>query len=653
MSALTRILLRTIARRTVPAVVALLVCAAGAAGWMAGSLLAGSNAATQAGSLPQGATPAVSLSGSSSVQVSWSQSTVGGRLLGSYPGGGYTVQRYAAAGGGPYTPGSGCSGTIAGSSATLTCTETGVPAGSWYYRITPVLNSWTGLASPASAGVSTGVATDTLTASANPATVGSAVTFTATVTGSGPTPTGSVTFKDAGTAISSCGTGGVVTLSSGAAICTVSYPATGSHAITAAYSGDATYGATAGNTLSETVGQGTPTDTVTASASPGYVNGSVTYTATVTGPGATPTGSVTFKDGGTTISTCGTSGVVALSGGVATCSVTYAATGSHAITAGYGGDANYLAVAGNTLSESIIKRTPTVSLSASANPVLAGTPVTYAATVSGAGALPTGTVTFKDGGTAIGTCGTSGVVTMIGGMATCSVTYSTVGSHSITASYSGDSNYSSLTSSTLTELVRTISTTAVAASYNPVAVGAQVTYTATVTGSSGTPTGSVTFEDGGAPVSACGTSGVVTLTSGSATCAVAYASAGTHLITAVYSGDTTFITSTSTALAETASTDSNALVQSAPADSSQKVSFQGTATDGNVVTVYYCTGTLSSCSSGGALGSLTATPSGSGSSYTWKTSSVTLTKGTAYTSQAYQTDPLGLKLASAAQHFTA
>jgi len=78
----------------------------------------------------------------------------------------------------------------------------------------------------------------TLTSSENPANPGDSVTFTATVTPVAPCfgqPTGTITFADNGTPLP----GGTVALSSGAALYTITSIATGTHTITATYSGDA------------------------------------------------------------------------------------------------------------------------------------------------------------------------------------------------------------------------------------------------------------------------------------------------------------------------------------------------------------------------------------------------------------------------------
>jgi hypothetical protein len=86
-----------------------------------------------------------------------------------------------------------------------------------------------------------------LASSANPSNFGQAVTFTATVTGSGATPTGTVTFNDAGAAI---GTG---TLSGGVATLTISTLKSGTHGITAVYSGSTTFNGSTSSVLSQTV----------------------------------------------------------------------------------------------------------------------------------------------------------------------------------------------------------------------------------------------------------------------------------------------------------------------------------------------------------------------------------------------------------------
>jgi hypothetical protein len=73
------------------------------------------------------------------------------------------------------------------------------------------------------------------------------------------------------------------------------------------------------------------------------LSAATTYTATVAPPSVRPgpfdpTGSVQFLDGGQPIASCASE---PLTNGAATCTVTYASTGQHSITARYVGDANF------------------------------------------------------------------------------------------------------------------------------------------------------------------------------------------------------------------------------------------------------------------------------------------------------------------------
>src|ERR1700758_2725004 len=153
-----RALLNILGSRKRIALVAAIVTALTASvalAYLIGTLASGSNATAASQTLPQGNPPTVSLSGANAT-VSWNQNTVGGQFLGSYPGGGYTITRYPASGGSGVTPAANCNMTISGSTASLSCTENNVPAGSWKYTVTPVLNNWVGTESAKSAAVSTG-----------------------------------------------------------------------------------------------------------------------------------------------------------------------------------------------------------------------------------------------------------------------------------------------------------------------------------------------------------------------------------------------------------------------------------------------------------------------------------------------------------------
>jgi hypothetical protein len=287
-----------------------------------------------------------------------------------------------------------------------------------------------------------------VTANVNPSVVGQSVTYTATVT---PAPNaGTVAFSDAGASIIGCTMQAVA--ANGTATCTV--PATvGTHTIRAAYGGGGSYGASTSSPFTETVNQAATGTQLGSSPNPSVWGQSVTLTATVSvvSPGAgTPTGTVTFKDGAFTIGGCGSQAVDAT--GNATCVTSALSVGGHTIGAGYSGDSNFLGGKATTITQTVNKAATSITVGSSADPTSSGQSVTFTAmlgvTAPGAG-TPTGTVTFKDGATTIGT-GTVGANT-----ATFSTAALATGSHTITASYGGDGNSLTSTSAALTQYVDT------------------------------------------------------------------------------------------------------------------------------------------------------------------------------------------------------
>ena len=293
----------------------------------------------------------------------------------------------------------------------------------------------------------------------------------------------------------------------------------------------------------------TTTTTVTSNLNPANLGDSVTFTATVarTVPGTpVPTGTVTFKDGTTTLGT-GTLATVG-SDQEATFTTSTLTVGTHSITAVYGGDDDNAASTSSVLSQVINGDATTTTLVSSLNPADQGVAVTFTATVGTAGSHPpTGTVTFKDGGTSIGTGTLNGSL-----MATFTTSTLTIGTHSITAVYGGDSYNSGSTSSTVNQVIAAVTTTTtVASSLNPAQFGASVIFTATVARSiAGTPapTGTVTFKDG---TTTLGTGTLATVGSDQeATFTTSTLTVGTHSITAVYAGDAYNSGSTSSTLSQ-------------------------------------------------------------------------------------------------------
>jgi hypothetical protein len=233
-----------------------------------------------------------------------------------------------------------------------------------------------------------------------------------------------------------------VTLSGGTATCAYSTLPAGTDIVTATYSGDANFASSSG-TVSQTVIKATTTTTVTSSLNPSSFNQQITFTATVTGQfGGTPTGTVTFSDGSTTL------GASPLSGGMAAFSTAALAAGLHSVNAVYSGDSNFLGASGS-LNQTVNQASTTLALGSSVNPSGFGQPVTLKATITPQyGGQASGTITFKDGSTTLGSS------TMSGNVASLTTSGLAIGTHSITAIYSGDSNFMGSTSRVLSQVVQ-------------------------------------------------------------------------------------------------------------------------------------------------------------------------------------------------------
>jgi FtsP/CotA-like multicopper oxidase with cupredoxin domain len=282
--------------------------------------------------------------------------------------------------------------------------------------------------------------TTSVSSTATTIVTGSSATLTAKVTSSASTvPTGTVTFSSGSTSL------GTATLdSSGTATLTTASLPIGTDSITASYSGDNAFSTSTSSAVSVTVNPLTTTTTMlTATPSTASFGSSVLLTATVTpGSGTTvPTGTVTFYDGATSL------GSAALNGsGVATFTAASLPIGSNSITAVYNAVSPFSGSTSAALTVTINKIATTTTLTASATTATAGASLTFTATVGGGSGttVPTGSVIFSNGTTALGT-----VVINSSGVATYTTTALPVGSNSIAAAYSGDSSFSSSTSAAL------------------------------------------------------------------------------------------------------------------------------------------------------------------------------------------------------------
>ena len=158
--------------------------------------------------------------------------------------------------------------------------------------------------------------------------LGDEITLTATASCAADTPTGTVTFTAGG------GTLGSATLDgSGRASLATSTLAPGAHSVTASYQGDSAHEPSASTPVEVNVGRAGSTTALEASDTSTYPGEEITFTASVSCALGTPTGTVTFSDGPTSL------GSATLDGsGEAALATSALALGTHAITADYGGD---------------------------------------------------------------------------------------------------------------------------------------------------------------------------------------------------------------------------------------------------------------------------------------------------------------------------
>src|SRR5882672_3283248 len=213
----------------------------------------------------------------------------------------------------------------------------------------------------------------------------------------------------------------------------------------------------------------------------------------------------------------------------------------------------------------------TTVLASSQNPSVFGQAVTFSVSVSSHGATPTGTVAFLDGATGIGT-GTLDP----SGRATFTISSLAVGTHSIMASYGGNTNFSASSSSPLSQIVsKDAATVTLNSSANPGVFAQPLVVTATVSAAApgaGVATGAVSFQDGATSL------GTANLFNGQASITVSTLGVGPHSLTAAYGGDGNFSASTS-AVAQTvnkASTATSLSSSANPATLNQAVTFTAT-----------------------------------------------------------------------------
>lgn len=297
------------------------------------------------------------------------------------------------------------------------------------------------------------------------------------------TATGNITFYDT-VGSTPVQVGSPVALSSNIASFSTSTLSAGKHAIEAIYAGDASNAPAASGVFDVTVTPLAITATAS-SASIAYGVAIPTLTGTLSGILAQDSGNVTLGLN-STATTTSAPGVYPISA-----SLTGTAVGNYTVT--------LTAAANVTITQA---STTTLLQTSSATPYQA-VPVTLTATVSdsstGSTGSPTATVSFYNGATLLGTS------PVTAGVATLMTAALPLGASSVTAVYSGDSNFIASTSSAVTEMVNGSDFTfvLVPSSGSPavqtVAQGGTATYNFTVSPSLASFPQAVTFTVSGLP----------------------------------------------------------------------------------------------------------------------------------------------------------
>ncbi len=373
--------------------------------------------------------------------------------------------------------------------------------------------------------------TTTLASSANPVAIADTLTLTATV--SPPAATGQVRFLEGVNVL------GAADLVGGQAKLRIATLPLGTHLIVASYTGGPLHAASQSAALVQQVALQATSITLNTSPNPSAVQATVNLTAVVTP--STARGLVEFRDGTLRM------GQAFLGGGVATVALPFTTVGTHTLTAVYAGDAPYAPSTSPPVQQQVNPANG-VTLTATPNPAAPGQPISLTATLMPSDA--TGTVTFWWGTTSLG------VEALAAGVATHVVASFPLGSHVLTAAYSGDATHPASTSPPITLVVRLAPTITTLQLGAPDAVaGSPVWFRARVNPvppDTVRPTGTVQFRvDGaafGAPIALpSDTSWVTSDTTRTLTL-------GTHTVTAVYGGNARFAGSTSAPSTQTVRT---------------------------------------------------------------------------------------------------
>lgn len=351
---------------------------------------------------------------------------------------------------------------------------------------------------------------------------------------------GNGTMAASSTPVAVTGYGPGTALIYGIATFTAKTLAIGKHSITADYSGDATHAPGVSPAFAQVVDAYPTATSLASSLNPSAFSDKITFTATVTSSHGTPTGTVTFKNGATTL------GTGALSKGKAVLSTSKLNAGQYTITADYGGAATFAPSTSVPLKQIVGDAKTTTTVTSSLNPSKLGDKVTFTATITTAkaGSPSIGTVIFRNGIVEMGQ-----VNVTKGGKATLSTSKLPVGVSKINALFNGAPNYLNSASPDLKQTVNKATVSiALKASATQSRFGETVRLTAKVSPlakGSPEPAGTVNFKRGGKTLQS------VPLAGGVAKAVITGLPVGAHGFSAVHAGDTNYRKATTLVLDHT------------------------------------------------------------------------------------------------------
>ncbi len=404
-------------------------------------------------------------------------------------------------------------------------------------------------------------------------THGASVTVNVGVTGSGGTPAGNVALVDSVNPATVPNSGSIdsFTLSSGAAAGTTDSLPGGTYNVSAHYGGSQTFASSDSNAIPVTVSAESSSTGLTikgyfdpetgqSAATPYYgfiyLLDAQPYgnSSTAANPNGAATGTISFKSGTATIGTASLA-----SNGIAELQSEIVPAGADSLTASFPGDPSFLASTSSPVSLTVQPGITGMQLTTSAQTYNVGDSVPITATfidpsgnkhLDSLGAAPTGTVTFMDGTTVLGTVTVSASAGSSTSYVTGSATYTTtklgLGGHNLTAVYNGDVNYAASTNPPYFYIYLTGATPKIslvpASSTIKINQSLQATVTMGASGSLPVPTGTVSLTVRNQDLSPVYTSPAATISNGTATITIPANSLtlGALLLDASYSGDTDY-----------------------------------------------------------------------------------------------------------------